>query len=60
MYCHGSASFYMSTLDGGKTYTDIKAKVEAGERLSKQDLMSIVFLPMMSYPKQQAWTNQQY
>ena len=40
-------AFYMSTLDGDKTYADIKAKVDAGETLTKQDLMSIVFLPMM-------------
>jgi len=40
-------AFYMSTLDGDKTYSDIKAKVDSGETLTKQDLMSIVFLPMM-------------
>jgi len=40
-------AFYMSALDGDKTYADIKAKVDAGEPLTKQDLMSIVFLPMM-------------
>lgn len=37
----------MSALDGGKTYADIKSKVETGIPLTKQDLMSIVFLPMM-------------
>jgi len=40
-------AFYMSVLDGDKTYADIKTKVDAGESLTKQDLMSIVFLPMM-------------
>jgi len=40
-------TFYMSTLDGDKTYADIKAKIDAGESFTKQDLMSIVFLPMM-------------
>ena len=40
-------AFYMSALDGDKTYADIKVKVVAGESLTKQDLMSIVFLPMM-------------
>ena len=40
-------AFYMSTIDGDKTYADLKTKVEAGEPLVKQDLMSIVFLPMM-------------
>jgi hypothetical protein len=40
-------AFYMSALDGDKTYADIKLKVDAGESLTKQDLMSIVFLPMM-------------
>jgi len=40
-------AFYMSSLDGDKTYADIKTKVDAGEPLTKQDLMSIVFLPMM-------------
>jgi hypothetical protein len=37
----------MSSLDGDKIYADIKTKVAAGEPLTKQDLMSIVFLPMM-------------
>jgi len=40
-------AFYMSALDGDKTYADVKAKIDAGEPLTKQDLMSIVFLPMM-------------
>ena len=40
-------AFYMSTLDGDKTYADIKAKIDAGVPLVKQDLMSIVFLPLM-------------
>ena len=40
-------AFYMSALDGDKTYADIKARVDAGQSLTKQDLMSIVFLPMM-------------
>jgi predicted transposase YdaD len=40
-------AFYMSVLDGDKTYSEIKAKVDSNEPLTKQDLMSIVFLPMM-------------
>jgi hypothetical protein len=40
-------AFYMSTLDGDKTHADIKAKLNAGEQLTKQDLISIVFIPMM-------------
>jgi len=40
-------AFYMSALDGDKTYADIKARLDAGESLTKQDLMSIVLLPMM-------------
>jgi predicted transposase/invertase (TIGR01784 family) len=40
-------AFYMSALDGDKTYDDIKLKVEAGKPLTKNDLMSIVFLPLM-------------
>ena len=40
-------TFYMSALDGDQAYTEIKAKVAAGEPLTKQDLMSIVFMPMM-------------
>ena len=40
-------TFYMSTLDGDKTYVEMKAKIDAGESLTKQDLMSVVFLPMM-------------
>ena len=37
----------MSTLDGDKAYADLKSKVNAGDILTNQDLMSIVFLPMM-------------
>jgi len=44
---YGVDAFYMSALDGDKTYADVKAKIDAGEPLTKQDLMSIVFLPMM-------------
>ena len=40
-------AFYMSTIDGDKTYAALKANLEAGESLTKQDLMSMVFLPMM-------------
>jgi len=40
-------AFYMSVLDGDKTYAAIKAKIDSGETLVKQDLMSIVFLPLM-------------
>jgi hypothetical protein len=40
-------AFYMSARDGDKIYADIKAKIDASEPLTKQDLMSIVFLPMM-------------
>jgi len=40
-------AFYMVKLDGDKTYTDIKAKIDAGTPLTKHDLMSIVFLPLM-------------
>jgi len=40
-------AFYMSTLDGDITYEAIHSKVASGEPLTKQDLMSIVFLPMM-------------
>ena len=40
-------AFYMVTLDGDKTYNEIKTKISAGEQLTKQDLMSIVFLPLM-------------
>ena len=39
--------FYMSELNGDDRYEALRVKVDAGERLSKQDLMSIVFLPMM-------------
>ena len=44
---YGIEAFYMSTLDGDKTYLDIQTKIDAGEPLVKQDLMSIVFLPLM-------------
>jgi hypothetical protein len=40
-------AFYMSVMDGDRAYEDIKARIEAGEPLTKQDLMSIVFLPLM-------------
>ena len=41
-------AFYMSRLDGDRTYEGLRDKVEAGETLNKQDLMSIVFLPLMN------------
>ncbi|MDR1687521.1 MAG: hypothetical protein LBS21_02785 [Clostridiales bacterium] len=44
---YGVEAFYMVKLDGDKAYAEIKAKIDAGENLTKQDLMSIVFLPMM-------------
>jgi len=40
-------TFYMSKLDGDKAYAELRAKVEEGEPLTKQELMSIVFLPLM-------------
>jgi hypothetical protein len=40
-------AFYMAKLDGDKAYDELKGKVKAGTPLSKQDLMSIVFLPLM-------------
>lgn len=40
-------AFYMSNLDGDKTYEELKTKIESGIPLTKQDLMCIVFLPMM-------------
>ena len=45
---YNAEAFYMSSLDGDKTYEKIKAKTAAGESLTKQDLMSIIFLPMMN------------
>ena len=44
---YGVDAFFMATLDGDKTYNEIKAKIRAGEQLTKQDLMSVVFLPLM-------------
>ena len=40
-------AFYMSSLDGDTTYEAIRSKIATGKPLTKQDLMSIVFLPMM-------------
>jgi len=40
-------AFYMFKLDGDKTYENIKAKIDSGKQLTKQDLMSIVFLTLM-------------
>jgi hypothetical protein len=37
----------MVKMDGDKTYDKLKAKVEAEVPLTKQDLMSVVFLPLM-------------
>jgi len=44
-------AFYMSNLDGDSTFRMLNAKVEQGLPLTKEDLMSIVFLPMMSSSK---------
>ncbi|MDR1687622.1 MAG: DUF4423 domain-containing protein [Clostridiales bacterium] len=44
---YGVEAFYMAKLNGDKAYAEIKAKIDAGENLTKQDLMSIVLLPMM-------------
>ncbi|MDR1687165.1 MAG: hypothetical protein LBS21_00965 [Clostridiales bacterium] len=44
---YGVEAFYMVKLNGDKAYAEIKAKLEAGGELTKQDLMSIVFLPMI-------------
>ena len=40
-------AFYMKKLDGDNTYATLKAKIDAGEPLTKQDIMSVVFLPLM-------------
>ena len=40
-------AFYMVKLDGDKAYADVKAKIETGKRITKQDIMNIVFLPLM-------------
>jgi len=40
-------AFYMSSLDGDAAYDALRAKADAGEPFTKQDLMSIVFIPMM-------------
>jgi len=40
-------AFYMSSLDGDVTYETIRSKIKTGKPLTKQDLMSIVFLPLM-------------
>jgi hypothetical protein len=44
---YGVEAFYMVRLDGDKEYERLRAKVEKREPLTKQDLMSVVFLPMM-------------
>ncbi|MDR1687406.1 MAG: hypothetical protein LBS21_02185 [Clostridiales bacterium] len=44
---YGVEAFYMVKLNGDKAHEEIKAKIDAGAELTKQDLMSIVFLPMM-------------
>jgi hypothetical protein len=40
-------AFYLAGLDGDAKYEELRKKIEAGEKLAKQDLMSIVFLPLM-------------
>jgi predicted transposase YdaD len=40
-------AFYMVRLDGDKVYDELKAKVDTGLPLTKHDLMSVVFLPLM-------------
>ncbi|MDR0221863.1 MAG: hypothetical protein LBI54_10740 [Lachnospiraceae bacterium] len=40
-------AFYLAKLDGDARYDELRKKVEAGRKLAKQDLMSIVFLPLM-------------
>jgi len=40
-------AFYMVKLNGDETYERVKTKVDNREPLTKQDLMSIVFLPLM-------------
>lgn len=40
-------AFYMVKIDGDKRYDELKRKVETRQELAKQDLMSIVFLPLM-------------
>jgi molybdopterin converting factor small subunit len=39
--------FYLVKLDGDVRYDELRKKVAVGEKLTKQDLMSIVFLPLM-------------
>jgi hypothetical protein len=41
------AAFYFASLNGDEAYENLKRKVEAGEPLTKHDLISIVFLPLM-------------
>jgi hypothetical protein len=40
-------AFYLAGLDGDAKYEELCKKIAAGEKLAKQDLMSIVFLPLM-------------
>jgi hypothetical protein len=41
------ATFYLASLDGDEAYKKLKTKVDAKEPLTKQDLISMVFLPLM-------------
>ena len=40
-------AFYMSKLDGDQIYQELVAKIKSKETLTRLDLMSIVFLPLM-------------
>lgn len=41
-------AFYMKSLDGDKKYNYLKNKIGRNEALSRQDLLSLVFLPIMN------------
>jgi predicted transposase/invertase (TIGR01784 family) len=41
-------TFYMSSLDGDKKYSELKSKIEAGKELTNEEILSLTFLPLMS------------
>lgn len=45
------SAFYMNSLDGGAKYEYLKHKIQGGDILNSNDLLSLVFLPIMGNTK---------
>ncbi|OFI06484.1 hypothetical protein CLOACE_09840 [Clostridium acetireducens DSM 10703] len=40
-------AFYMSSLDGDAAYNDLKMKIAKGDELTKKEILSLTFIPLM-------------